>query len=305
MSRKNRNNRASTSAVVENQELDAVETTEEELDAIETEATEPMPIDKIEELIEEVEEDKTSKTEELPKLDNTPSEIGDTEDIDAALDSEAIINENTADTKEPVVDPAAIDPVVDKEEAEKEEYSSFSKEALINILDTDVEVDNSKATIYNTVDDMVAAAKLNKIYKLSAKMSGNNAIAKVISQALKFASTPADKRKGDVLFSTLMREINVAVPGKELDLLMFVVTRTFKALRTFSEPAIVRSFREVKNVEVKQSALLLSHLISQLATPEDRKNKIDVTISLDRAVQLSPNGLNQNGVNLVKEYFKR
>lgn len=303
MSRKNRDNRANTSAIVEDQELNTVEATveatEEELDAVETEAVEPMPIDKIEELIEEAdkadaEESETSDSEELPKLDNSPGEVGNTEDIDAALNNAAIVNENTVDAKEPVV-----------EEVIEKEYSSFSKEALIEILDSEVNIDSSKATIYNTVDDMVAAAKLNNIYKVASKAGGNNAIAKVISQALKFASTPADKRKGDVLFSTLMREINVAIPGKDFDLLMFVVTRTFKALRTFSEPAIVRSFREVKNVEVKQSALLLSHLISQLATPEDRKNKIGVTISLDRAVQLSPNGLNQNGVNLVKEYFKR
>lgn len=305
MSRKNRDNRANASAIVEDKELDTVETTEEESDVVETEATEPMPIDKIEELIEEadkvdVEEDKASEAEELPELDNTPGEIGNTEDIDTALNNEAIINENTVDTRGPVVDPA-----VDEEKVEEKEYAAFSKEALIEILDSEVAVDLSKATIYNTVDDMIATAKLNTIYKLAAKMGGNNAIAKVISQALKFASTPADKRKGDVLFSTLMREINASSAGKDFDLLMFVVTRTFKALRTFSEPAVVRSFREVKNVEVKQSALLLSHLVAQLATPEDRKNKIGVTISLDRAVQLSPNGLNQNGVNLVKEYFKR
>lgn len=304
MSRKNRDNRANANAIVEDQELDTVEATEEELDAVETEAVEPMPVDKVEELIEEADkvdaEDKTSETEELPELDNTPGEIGSIEDIDAALNNAAIVNENTVDVKE-----SAVDPIADEEEVEEKEYSSFSKEALIEILDSEVNIDSSKATIYNTVDDMIAAAKLNSIYKVASKAGGNNAIAKVISQALKFASTPADKRKGDVLFSTLMREINISVSGKDFDLLMFVVTRTFKALRTFSEPAIVRSFREVKNVEVKQSALLLSHLISQLATPEDRKNKIGVTISLDRAVQLSPNGLNQNGVNLVKEYFKK
>lgn len=296
MSKKNRDNRANANAnaIVESQELDTAVTTEEELDAVETEAVEPMPIDKIEEMIEEAdkvdaEESETSDSEELPKLDDTQGEVGNIGDINAALNNAAIVNENTVDVKE---------------SAEKE-YSSFSKEALIEILDSEVNIDSSKATIYNTVDDMIAAAKLNSIYKVASKAGGNNAIAKVISQALKFASTPADKRKGDVLFSTLMREINISVSGKDFDLLMFVVTRTFKALRTFSEPAIVRSFREVKNVEVKQSALLLSHLISQLATPEDRKNKIGVTISLDRAVQLSPNGLNQNGVNLVKEYFKR
>ena len=86
---------------------------------------------------------------------------------------------------------------------------------------------------------------------------------------------------------------------------MFVVTRTFKALRTFSEPAVVRSFREVKNTEIKENSLLLSHLISQLATADDRKKKIGVTISLDKAVRISPNGLNQNGASLVKDYFKK
>jgi len=286
MSKKNRNYR---SAVVEDVEtpVEVEETEEIEVEETETEDTgesivEPETIDASEETeTEEIPEVKESIVEPTVEPVDTPEE-----DIEAEPEVETKETEETTEEKE-------------------EEVSDFSKEALIEILDSTVEIDETKATIYNTVDDMVAAAKLEKIYKMVAKAGANTPVARVISQALKFANTSADRRKGDILFSTLMREINTSTPGKDFDLLMFVVTRTFKALRTLSETAVVRSFREVRNVEVKQSSLLLSHLISQLATAEDRKKKIGVTISLDRAVQVSPNGLNQNGANLIKDYFKK
>ena len=319
MSKKNRNN---TSSVVDDQNLSTDElNTEEEIDMAD-ETIEPMPIDKAEGLVLEADKNDETKTDaplepsdelqdELPKADELPEiggavgVIGEVSKIGDALDQESIINQDTLDPI-PELDPTPSEVLIkDEEPVIEEEPAAFSKEALVEILDSTVTVDDSKATIYNTVDDMIAAVKLEKIYKLTAKIGANNTISRVMSQALKFASTSADKRKGDVLFSTLIREINGSTAGKDFDLLMFVVTRTFKALRTFSEPAVVRSFREVKNTEIKENSLLLSHLISQLATADDRKKKIGVTISLDKAVRISPNGLNQNGASLVKDYFKK
>lgn len=280
MSKKNRNY---NSAVVED-----VETAVEIEETAEAEQTEQAVEDAVEPVV-------------APETIDASEEEPEVEDTETEAETEEIVDTPEVETKKDIEE----EKEEDTAEEEEEEVSEFSKEALIEILDSTVEVDGTKATVYNTVDDMVAAAKLEKIYKMVAKAGANTPVARVISQALKFASTSADKRKGDILFSTLMREINGSTPGKDFDLLMFVVTRTFKALRTLSETAVVRSFREVKNVEVKQSSLLLSHLISQLATAEDRKKKIGVTISLDRAVQVSPNGLNQNGANLIKDYFKK
>lgn len=192
-----------------------------------------------------------------------------------------------------------------KTEEEEDDGLPFNKTKLLKILDEEEAIDASIATIYNTADDMVAVAKLNKILKALSYLGTNNPIYKVMSQALKFANTTADKRKGDMLYGTLIREINSSVSGNDFDLLMFTVIKTFKSLRTLGEMNTIRSFREVKNVELAASALSLSHLLAQLSTAEDRKNKINVTISLDKLLRVSSNGLSQNGINLVKEYFTK
>ena len=199
-------------------------------------------------------------------------------------------------------EPEAISVVKTEEE---DDGLPFNKTKLLKILDEEVAIDASTATIYNTADDMVAVAKLNKILKALSYLGTNNPIYKVMSQALKFANTTADKRKGDMLYGTLIREINSSVSGNDFDLLMFTVIKTFKSLRTLGEMNTIRSFREVKNVELAASALSLSHLLAQLSTAEDRKNKINVTISLDKLLRVSSNGLSQNGINLVKEYFTK
>lgn len=188
---------------------------------------------------------------------------------------------------------------------EEDDGLPFNKTKLLKILDEEEAIDASTATIYNTADDMIAVAKLNKILKALSYLGTNNPIYKVMSQALKFANTTADKRKGDMLYGTLIREINSSVSGNDFDLLMFTVIKTFKSLRTLGEMNTIRSFREVKNVELAASALSLSHLLAQLSTAEDRKNKINVTISLDKLLRVSSNGLSQNGINLVKEYFTK
>ena len=190
-------------------------------------------------------------------------------------------------------------------ETEEDDGLPFNKTKLLKILDEEEAIDASTATIYNTADDMVAVAKLNKILKALSYLGTNNPIYKVMSQALKFANTTADRRKGDMLYGTLIREINSSVSGNDFDLLMFTVIKTFKSLRTLGEMNTIRSFREVKNVELAASALSLSHLLAQLSTAEDRKNKINVTISLDKLLRVSSNGLSQNGINLVKEYFTK
>ena len=199
-------------------------------------------------------------------------------------------------------EPEAISVVKTEEE---DDGLPFNKTKLLKILDEEEAIDASTATIYNTADDMVAVAKLNKILKALSYLGTNNPIYKVMSQALKFANTTADKRKGDMLYGTLIREINSSVSGNDFDLLMFTVIKTFKSLRTLGEMNTIRSFREVKNVELAASALSLSHLLAQLSTAEDRKNKINVTISLDKLLRVSSNGLSQNGINLVKEYFTK
>ena len=265
-----------------------------------------------------------TEAEELTADDVATTE--ESEDILAPEKADDIIDsdlkDTTADTKENKEDVAKIEekikaadtitPDSKKEpeviavvETEEDDGLPFNKTKLLKILDEEEVVDASVATIYNTADDMIAVAKLNKILKALSYLGANNPIYKVMSQALKFANTTADKRKGDMLYGTLIREINSSVSGNDFDLLMFTVIKTFKSLRTLGEMNTIRSFREVKNVELAASALSLSHLLAQLSTAEDRKNKINVTISLDKLLRVSSNGLSQNGINLVKEYFTK
>lgn len=273
----------SEDALVEEKEpeeltTDDVATTEESEDILAPEKADDIIDSDLKEMIADTEENK----EEVAKIE---------EEVKAA----DII------TPEVKKEPEAISVV----KTEEDDGLPFNKTKLLKILDEEEAIDASTATIYNTADDMVAVAKLNKILKALSYLGTNNPLYKVMSQALKFANTTADKRKGDMLYGTLIREINSSVSGNDFDLLMFTVIKTFKSLRTLGEMNTIRSFREVKNVELAASALSLSHLLAQLSTAEDRKNKINVTISLDKLLRVSSNGLSQNGINLVKEYFTK
>ena len=263
---------------------------------------------------EELTADDVATTEESEDIlaPEKADDIIDSDLEDTIADTEEN-KEDVAEIKEEVKAADIITPEVKKEPEvisvvkteEEDDGLPFNKTKLLKILDEVEAIDASTATIYNTADDMTAVAKLNKILKALNYLGTNNPIYKVMSQALKFANTTADKRKGDMLYGTLIREINSSVSGNDFDLLMFTVIKTFKSLRTLGEMNTIRSFREVKNVELAASALSLSHLLAQLSTAEDRKNKINVTISLDKLLRVSSNGLSQNGINLVKEYFTK
>ena len=273
---------------------DDVATTEESEDILAPEKADDIIDSDLKDMIADTEENKVE--EEIDETEEAEVESKDVAKIEEESKAADII------TPEVKKEPEAISVVKTEEE---DDGLPFNKTKLLKILDEVEAIDASTATIYNTADDMTAVAKLNKILKALSYLGTNNPIYKVMSQALKFANTTADKRKGDMLYGTLIREINASVSGNDFDLLMFTVIKTFKSLRTLGEMNTIRSFREVKNVELAASALSLSHLLAQLSTAEDRKNKINVTISLDKLLRVSSNGLSQNGINLVKEYFTK
>lgn len=331
MSKKNRQNNNTTNTgiapvgIVEDEFEDEQVQNEPMMDdALVDEALNAAAIISEDTLVEDKDAVIEKEPEELTVDDVATTE--ESEDILAPEKADDIIDSDLkdmiADTEENKEDVAKIEeevkaagiivPEVKKEpeaisvvKTEEDDGLPFNKTKLLKILDEAESIDASTATIYNTADDMVAVAKLNKILKALSYLGTNNPIYKVMSQALKFANTTADKRKGDMLYGTLIREINSSVSGNDFDLLMFTVIKTFKSLRTLGEMNTIRSFREVKNVELAASALSLSHLLAQLSTAEDRKNKINVTISLDKLLRVSSNGLSQNGINLVKEYFTK
>lgn len=269
---------------------DDVATTEESEDILAPEKADDIIDSDLKDTIADTEENR----EDVAKIEVISEELAERQEEQEVKAADT----TTPDSKK---EPEAISVV----ETEEDDGLPFNKTKLLKILDEVETIDASTATIYNTADDMIAVAKLNKILKALNYLGTNNPIYKVMSQALKFANTTADKRKGDMLYGTLIREINSSVSGNDFDLLMFTVIKTFKSLRTLGEMNTIRSFREVKNVELAASALSLSHLLAQLSTAEDRKNKINVTISLDKLLRVSSNGLSQNGINLVKEYFTK
>ena len=324
MSKKNRQNNNTTNTgiapvgIVEDEFEDEQVQNEPMMDdALVDEALNAAAIISEDTLVEEKDAVVEKEPEELTTDDVATTE--ESEDILAPEKADDIIDSDlkemiadTEENKEEAKSADIITPEVKKEpeaisvvKTEEDDGLPFNKTKLLKILDEEEAIDASTATIYNTADDMVAVAKLNKILKALSYLGTNNPIYKVMSQALKFANTTADKRKGDMLYGTLIREINSSVSGNDFDLLMFTVIKTFKSLRTLGEMNTIRSFREVKNVELAASALSLSHLLAQLSTAEDRKNKINVTISLDKLLRVSSNGLSQNGINLVKEYFTK
>ena len=324
MSKKNRQNNNTTNTgiapvgIVEDEFEDEQVQNEPMMDdALVDEALNAAAIISEDTLVEEKDAVVEKEPEELTADDVATTE--ESEDILAPEKADDIIDSDlkemiadTEENKEEAKSADIITPEVKKEpeaisvvKTEEDDGLPFNKTKLLKILDEEEAIDASTATIYNTADDMVAVAKLNKILKALSYLGTNNPIYKVMSQALKFANTTADKRKGDMLYGTLIREINSSVSGNDFDLLMFTVIKTFKSLRTLGEMNTIRSFREVKNVELAASALSLSHLLAQLSTAEDRKNKINVTISLDKLLRVSSNGLSQNGINLVKEYFTK
>ena len=272
---------------------DDVATTEESEDILAPEKADDIIDSDLKDTIADTEENKVE--EEVDETEEAEVESKDVAKIEEETKAADVITPDSK--KEPEVIPVV--------ETEEDDGLPFNKTKLLKILDEVEAIDASTATIYNTADDMIAVAKLNKILKALNYLGTNNPIYKVMSQALKFANTTADKRKGDMLYGTLIREINSSASGNDFDLLMFTVIKTFKSLRTLGEMNTIRSFREVKNVELAASALSLSHLLAQLSTAEDRKNKINVTISLDKLLRVSSNGLSQNGINLVKEYFTK
>ena len=272
---------------------DDVATTEESEDILAPEKAYGIIDSDLKDMIADTEENK----EEVARIEEVKEDKPEAEEVKV----ESTVKAADIITPEVKKEPEAISVV----KTEEDDGLPFNKTKLLKILDEEEAIDASTATIYNTADDMVAVAKLNKILKALSYLGTNNPIYKVMSQALKFANTTADKRKGDMLYGTLIREINSSVSGNDFDLLMFTVIKTFKSLRTLGEMNTIRSFREVKNVELAASALSLSHLLAQLSTAEDRKNKINVTISLDKLLRVSSNGLSQNGINLVKEYFTK
>ena len=288
----------SEDALVEEKEpeeltADDVATTEESEDILAPEKADDIIDSDLKDMIADTEENK----EEVARIEEVKEDKPEAEEVKV----ESTVKAADIITPEVKKEPEAISVV----KTEEDDGLPFNKTKLLKILDEEEAIDASTATIYNTADDMVAVAKLNKILKALSYLGTNNPIYKVMSQALKFANTTADKRKGDMLYGTLIREINSSVSGNDFDLLMFTVIKTFKSLRTLGEMNTIRSFREVKNVELAASALSLSHLLAQLSTAEDRKNKINVTISLDKLLRVSSNGLSQNGINLVKEYFTK
>lgn len=86
---------------------------------------------------------------------------------------------------------------------------------------------------------------------------------------------------------------------------MFILIRTFIKLRVFGELQIIKSLRECKNAELKQAALAMSHVIKELSNAEQRKEKVDVTISLARVFTVSPSGFKDSAVTMLKDYFNK
>lgn len=238
-----------------------------------------------------------------PKVEPTPEPEPIVDPITPELDPAA---DKELDPITPELDPATDDLETDKLKTDEIEYG-FSKKDILAILDSETVIDSALVNVRNTEDDIIALDKINKLVKAAAGAgrTGNDIISKVLSQALAFVSTTGIDRNSESLWGTIIREINDSKIGEDFDLLMFMLIRTFSKLRVLSEIQIIKSLRLCKNAELKQAALALSHTIKELHNAEQRKEKVDVTISLTRAFTVSPSGFNSNAVALLVDYFNK
>ena len=167
------------SAEAEGQPLAEVESTEDQSPAQSEESGDGIEDNAV---VEEEAKTDSEPTQEEPAVDEKAEVVDEESDsklkddeVDAALKQEAIINESTVEQSN----------LVDTKAESKSIPSSFSKTVLLEILDSEVIVDASNATIYNTEEDMRAAAKLERIYETTVSLGVNHPISKVVSQALK------------------------------------------------------------------------------------------------------------------------
>ena len=174
---------------------------------------------------------------------------------------------------------------------------------LINkYMDVEIALDENTSML-NTVENQKARHLISTLNKINTA-SGDKIETKILSY-LNLYMEPTDIAKNPgMLMQLIAKEVNEAKTIDDLDMAMYILTRIFKSVASFN----IRSFLKIGSEfhpEFKINALQMVEVFSQLATADERKAKVNATISLQKSFKTSTTFLNTNGARLMIEYFSR
>ena len=174
---------------------------------------------------------------------------------------------------------------------------------LINeYMDVEIAFDENTSML-NTVENQKARHLISTLNKINTE-SGDKVVTKILSY-LNLYMEPTDIAKNPgMLMQLIAKEVNEAKTIDDLDMAMYILTRIFKSVASFN----IRSFLKIGSEfhpEFKINALQMVEVFSQLATADERKAKVNATISLQKSFKTSTTFLNTNGARLMIEYFSR
>ena len=158
-------------------------------------------------------------------------------------------------------------------------------------------------SMLNTVENQKARQLIATLNKINTA-GGDKVVTKILSY-LNLYMEPTDIAKNPgMLMQLIAKEVNEAKTIDDLDMAMYILTRIFKSVASFN----IRSFLKIGSEfhpEFKINALQMVEVFSQLATADERKAKVNATISLQKSFKTSTTFLNTNGARLMIEYFSK
>lgn len=256
--------------------------------------------------------------------DATPVDAADVIDeeninpeIDAPADVEPTLEDNAQDADMEPTDStdAPIEPTIEPtpEDLPKEDIAALAltgqgiDEPVAEIIEFTRK--NIVDTIVYGEDELTIVRTL--LLSAKAKYKESNIITRLLDAIETYLVTPASASKGGALVQSYAIELNRAEKGDLTNLAIFMLTKLTgketeqRGLKSLSLTSIVNTTRLVEDREVKQESLKLVDALAELHSAEERKKKVDVLISLNKAFTVNPRYLNANAVEILKTYFSK
>lgn len=220
-----------------------------------------------------------------------------------APEAVVIVPEEITPPVEPLVEPTVLvvtgEPIV---------FDKKTINALILGYES-IEVDADKVTVLNSIENKKARALIDTLYKASIGTKYTMATKTLEHLSIFMADTTKEKDSG-LLFQLLAKGFNDAKSVDEIDMSIFILTRLFKNVRSFSFNVILKGINSGYHPEFKVNALQMHEVFKELGTQAERDMKIDKTVSFankadgrGKALGVSNVFLNQNGSKLLTQYF--
>lgn len=214
--------------------------------------------------------------------------------------------------KEALKKPEVTPPVDDKT---NEEFAVFDKKSIDTIIKNYMNLElqddekDTAHTIFNTEENKQARALVRFLGEL-AEASDDDFAKNIISHLSLFASENKQEKDAGLFMQLLAQDFNLAKDIEQIDMAIFILTRIFRYVRTFSFNQFLKGIADGYHPEFKVHALQFVEVFKELVTKEDRTKKIGTTISFagnrdgrGKAFGVSNVFLNQNGSKLLTEYF--